>query len=63
MVLIGHALYIQSGDRRPFRGTWTPLPDGIVRQHFEESSDGGETWATWFDGYYHPQESAESEPD
>jgi hypothetical protein len=31
---------------------WTPLPDGRVRQHFKESSDGGKTWTDWFDGYY-----------
>jgi hypothetical protein len=29
------------------------MEDGVVRQHFEQSSDGGETWATVFDGYYH----------
>ena len=33
------------------RGTWTPLDDGRVRQTFEVSKDG-ETWTTWFDGYY-----------
>jgi len=34
------------------RGTWTPLPDGRVRQHFEESENDGKSWKTWFDGYY-----------
>lgn len=34
------------------RGTWTPLVDGRVRQHFEQSNDEGSTWSTWFDGYY-----------
>lgn len=33
-------------------GTWTPLEDGRVRQHFQQSTDNGETWTTWFDGYY-----------
>lgn len=61
MVLTGHVHYVRSGDHRPFRGTWTPLADGVVRQHFEESLDGGNTWATWFDGYYHPQQSLESD--
>jgi len=56
MVLTGHVYYVQNGDRRPFRGTWTPLAEGVVRQHFEESQDGGQTWKTWFDGYYHPVE-------
>jgi hypothetical protein len=61
MVLTGHVHYVQSGDHRPFRGTWTPLADGVVRQHFEESQDGGNSWATWFDGYYHPQTASESD--
>ena len=34
------------------RITWTPLPDGRVRQHWETSSDVGRTWTTAFDGYY-----------
>lgn len=32
--------------------TWTPNPDGSVRQHWESSTDGGETWSTVFDGRY-----------
>ncbi|HTL68473.1 MAG TPA: hypothetical protein VL200_12480 [Lacunisphaera sp.] len=35
------------------RITWTPLPDGVVRQHWEQSTDGGKTWTTAFDGRYH----------
>jgi len=34
------------------RITWTPLPDGRVRQHWEASSDDGAHWKTSFDGYY-----------
>lgn len=34
------------------RITWTPLPDGRVRQHWESTEDGGKTWTTVFDGYY-----------
>ena len=34
------------------RITWTPLPDGRVRQLWESSADGGKTWKTTFDGYY-----------
>lgn len=34
------------------RITWTPLPDGRVRQLWEASSDNGTTWQTAFDGYY-----------
>jgi hypothetical protein len=34
------------------RITWTPLPDGRVRQHWEQSADAGKTWTATFDGYY-----------
>ena len=51
MVLVGtHTL--ASGEKRPFRGRWTPLEDGRVRQYFEESTDGGETFQPWFEGFY-----------
>jgi len=32
--------------------TFTPLDDGRVRQFVQQSKDDGETWYTWFDGYY-----------
>lgn len=32
--------------------TWTPNADGSVRQHWEQSADGGKTWTTAFDGLY-----------
>lgn len=32
--------------------TWSPLEDGGVRQHWQTSSDSGETWTTTFDGHY-----------
>lgn len=34
------------------RMTFTPLPDGRVRQLWERSDDKGATWSTMFDGYY-----------
>jgi hypothetical protein len=34
------------------RITWTPLPDGAVRQHWETSEDAGATWVSAFDGRY-----------
>jgi hypothetical protein len=34
------------------RITWTANPDGTVRQHWEASKDGGETWQTAFDSLY-----------
>ncbi len=36
------------------RITWSPESEGRVRQHWETSSDGGRSYATAFDGMYHP---------
>ncbi|HEU4517568.1 MAG TPA: hypothetical protein VFR77_09725 [Steroidobacteraceae bacterium] len=52
MRLEGPLQYLTDGRRTTLRGTWSKLPDGRVRQHFEESDDGGKSWTTWFDGYY-----------
>jgi hypothetical protein len=52
MVLEGPLQYVKEGRTTLLRGTWTPLPDGRVRQHFVESADQGKTWTDWFDGYY-----------
>ncbi|WDI32193.1 hypothetical protein PUV54_03175 [Hyphococcus flavus] len=41
------------------RVTWTPNDDGSVRQHWEVSSDKGETWSTAFDGHYTPREESD----
>jgi hypothetical protein len=32
--------------------TWTPSPDGSLRQFWQSSEDGGKTWTTVFDGKY-----------
>ena len=40
------------GTRVMQRVAFTPNEDGTVRQFIEESSDGGTTWATYFDGMY-----------
>jgi hypothetical protein len=58
MRLTGRVHYLANGETWPFRGTWTPLPDGRVRQFFEESRDDGATWVPWFDGYYTRKEPA-----
>lgn len=34
------------------RITWTPLKNGDVRQHWQQSKDGGKTWTDAFDGIY-----------
>lgn len=43
---------LPNGTKALNRGTWTPNPDGSVRQQFETSSDGGRTWQAGFDGLY-----------
>lgn len=60
----GGALYLDGGwngsamvmGDETNRITWTPLDGGRVRQHWETTSDGGETWSTVFDGEYRPVE-------
>jgi hypothetical protein len=37
---------------RPFRGVWTPNPDGSVTQAFFEQDPGSGAWSTWFSGVY-----------
>jgi hypothetical protein len=53
MVLTGDIYYLLEKRQTSFRGRWTPLPDGSVRQFFEEQDDQG-VWQPWFDGYYRP---------
>jgi hypothetical protein len=52
MVLEGPLQYLTDGRTTILRGTWSRSPDGRLRQLFEESADNGETWNTWFDGFY-----------
>lgn len=52
MLLVGTIHYVANGTTLPFRGLWTPLADGKVRQYFEQSTDEGLTWAPWFEGFY-----------
>ncbi|HSR50413.1 MAG TPA: hypothetical protein VLV83_06260 [Acidobacteriota bacterium] len=42
----------RSGKEVMERVTWHDNEDGSVRQHWERSSDGGESWSTVFDGLY-----------
>jgi hypothetical protein len=42
----------KDGHIEPFRMTFTPNPDGSVRQFIEQSKDNGKTWYVWFDGLY-----------
>lgn len=59
MILQGKISYYAAGSELPFRGTWTPLEDGRVRQFFEQSNDGGESWQSWFEGFYSRQDDGE----
>lgn len=59
MLLVGTIHYVANDSTLPFRGLWTPLDDGRVRQFFEQSNDGGETWVPWFEGFYTRREQAE----
>lgn len=59
MALDGTLHYVGSGETVRFRGLWTPLEDGRVRQYFEQSADEGESWQPWFEGFYSPREPAE----
>ena len=50
-----------NGTYQLFRGTWTLLEDGRVRQFLEQSTDEGETWYVWFEGLYQRKETSEPE--
>ncbi len=51
MVLTGTTATAAGGAQLE-RITWTPNPDGTVRQIWQQSADGGATWTTAFDGLY-----------
>lgn len=55
MVLRGE-MPTREGGVAKTRIAWTPKDEGRVRQHWEASKDGGETWQTVFDGLYVPEE-------
>ena len=52
MLLVGSIHYVANDTTVPFRGLWTLMPDGKVRQFFEQYDEEGEAWATWFEGFY-----------
>ena len=58
VVLSGTITYRASRERFPFRGSWTRLPDGRVRQYFEESRETG-VWQPWFEGFYTRQQPSD----
>jgi len=52
MVLLSAERPLRDGRSVTNRITWTPNPDGTVRQLWEQSFDAGKTWQTAFDGLY-----------
>jgi len=52
MALEGTIYYYRQNNSVPFKGTWTPQPDGSVRQFFEQYNAETKEWAVWFDGKY-----------
>ncbi len=52
MLLVGTIHDVASGTTLPFRGLWTTLPDGRVRQFFEQMVPDSEDWSPWFEGFY-----------
>lgn len=52
MRLVGDIVYHRTGQSAPFKGTWTPLEDGSVRQHFEQFDAESDSWKPWFTGIY-----------
>lgn len=56
MELTGEIANPVNGRRAPFRGVWTALEDGSVRQHFQQQDAEGE-WSDWFVGIYVRQEN------
>ena len=52
MRMQGTIAYYVGGPERAFRGVWTPLPDGSVRQAFFERDPKTRAWSNWFTGLY-----------
>jgi hypothetical protein len=52
MVLASAERPLRDGRKVVNRITWTPGTDGSVLQLWEQTFDGGKTWATAFDGRY-----------
>ena len=52
MILEGNIIYYNNANTIPFKGTWTPMPDGRVRQYFQQWNNEKNIWEDWFDGLY-----------
>lgn len=58
MILTDAALPVSRATGTINRVTWTQEDGGAVRQLWETSTDGGESWSVAFDGIYTPRENA-----
>ncbi len=56
MVMRSGPMKNRQGDLVYHRITWTPNPDGTVRQLWESSPDGSTDWQSVFDGLYKKKE-------
>ena len=52
LLLEGHLYNQAARTKSDFKGTWTLLEDGRVRQLFEIYDAKKSQWNIWFDGYY-----------
>ena len=52
MLLSGTIHYVAQDQTMKFRGLWTPLEDGRVRQFFEQFDAEKGAWNPWFEGFY-----------
>jgi hypothetical protein len=52
MLLAGTIHYVANNTTAKFRGLWTPLDDGRVRQFFEQYDEETQEWKPWFEGFY-----------
>ena len=52
MQLEGTIAYYGTLQSFPFKGRWTPILDGSVRQYFEQYDPSQQQWQPWFDGLY-----------
>jgi hypothetical protein len=62
MQLEGTITYHRGGRSAPFRGRWTPQPEGRVLQEFWEFNAEQDAWTVWFRGDYRPRAQSGSAP-
>ena len=61
MLLEGTIHNVATNTTAPFRGLWTLLEDGRVRQFFEQFDDESGEWKPWFEGFYTRKQADKAE--